>query len=58
MPKPVEIADTKKIGKFIENPHVTRVVFPLTVMDGSLLNLSFNLRFYSFIHTDRVKLDF
>ena len=54
MPKPVAIADTEEIGKFIENPHVTRVVFPLTGMDGSLPNFAFNFRFYSFIHTDRV----
>ena len=54
MPKPVAIADTKEIGKFIENPHVTRVVFPLTGMDGSLTNFAFNFRFYSFIHTDWV----
>ena len=54
MPKPVAIADTKEIGKFIETPHVTRVVFPLTGMDRSLPNLAFNFRFYSFIHTDRV----
>ena len=52
MPKPVAIADTKEIGKFIENPHVTRVVFPLTGMDGSVPNFTFNFRLYSFIHTD------
>ena len=45
MPKPVAIADTKEIGKFIENPHVTRVVFPLTGMEGSLPNFAFNFRF-------------
>ena len=34
MPKSVAIADTKEIGKFIENPQVTRVVFHLTGMGG------------------------
>ena len=54
MPKPVAIADTKELGKFIENQHVTRVVFPLIEMDGSPRNFAFNFRFYSFIHADRV----
>ena len=58
MPKPVAIADTKEVGKFIETTHVTRVVFPLTGMDGSLPNLAFNFRFYYFTHTDRVSLDY
>ena len=54
IPKSGAIADTKEIGKFIKNPHVTRVVLPLTGMDGSLPNFTFNFRFYSFIHTDKV----
>ena len=53
MPNPLATADTKEIGKFIENPHVTRVVFPLTGMDESVPNFAFNFRFYSLIHTDR-----
>ena len=36
MLKLVAMADTKETGKFIANPHVTRVVFPLTRTGGSL----------------------
>ena len=36
------IAGTKETGKFIENPYVKRVVFPLTGMGGSLTNFAFN----------------
>ena len=50
----MSIVDIKNIGKFLENPQVTRVVFLLTVMDGSLLNFAFNLRFCTFIQTDRL----
>ena len=53
MPKPLATADTKEIGKFIENPHVTRFVFPLTGMDESVPNFAFNFRFYPLIQTRR-----
>ena len=46
MTKPVASTDTKEIGIFKEkNPHVTRVVFPLTEMERSLPNFALNFRF-------------
>ena len=51
MPKSVAIADTKETGTFIETPHVTRVVFPLTGIDGSL-HIWHITRFHSFIHKE------